>query len=199
MTEFEALYCQCLLTRIHFVQPCLHSLVHLLHEVVRLSLLICSSQWTLEHTIGNLGEEIKQHSNPFANLSQQGIRHARVNTLKAMILDLDLDRATMGALPRGSKDMGNGYVLLHAHEAEPRPLCACETVALRELLPSALREGDISVHCWAKLRLPTGQNCYSVWKEKEKPLEKCRTTRNVKVRSIPVILVLPLYSLLTLL
>jgi len=36
-----------------------------------------------------------------------------------------------------------------------------------------------------------------VWKEKEKPLEKCRTARNVKVCSIPVITVLPLYSLLT--
>ena len=50
---------------------------------------------------------------------------------------------------------------------------------------------------WAKLRLPTGQNCYSAWKEKEKPLEKRRTARNVKVRCTSVTLVLPLYSLLT--
>ncbi len=57
--EFESLYCQRLPTRIHFVWPCLHSLVHLPCEFVRLSLPICSSQWTLEHTIGNLGEEIK--------------------------------------------------------------------------------------------------------------------------------------------
>ncbi|KAH9074395.1 hypothetical protein EDB83DRAFT_2203920, partial [Lactarius deliciosus] len=34
---------------------------------------------------------------------------------------------------------------------------------------------------WAKLRIPTGQNCYSAWKEKEKPLEKRRTARNVKL------------------
>ena len=34
---------------------------------------------------------------------------------------------------------------------------------------------------WAKLHIPTGQNCYSTWKEKEKPLEKCCTARNIKV------------------
>ena len=170
--------------------------MHLPREVVRLGPPICSSQWTLERTIGNLGEEIKQHSNPFANLSQRGIRRAQVNALKAMIPDLDLDRAATGALPRGSKDLGNGYVLLCACEAEPRPLWDCEADALREFLPSAPREGDIPVRRWAKLRLPTGQNCYSAWKEKEKPLEKRRTARNVKVRTIPVILVLPLYFLL---
>ena len=122
VTEFESLYCQRLPTRIHFVRPCLHSLVHLPREVVRLGPPICSSQWTLERTIGNLGEEIKQHSNPFANLSQRGIRRAQVNALKAMILDLDLDRTVKGVLPHGSKDLGNGYILLCACEAEPHPL-----------------------------------------------------------------------------
>src|SRR5712672_2495659 len=68
--EFELLYCQWKETQIHFVRPCLHSLVHLPTEVVRFGPPLCSSQWTLERTIGNLGEEIKQHSNPFANLSQ---------------------------------------------------------------------------------------------------------------------------------
>ena len=116
--------------------------MHLLHEVVRLGLPICSSQWTLERTIRNLGEEIKQHSNPFANLSQRGIRHAQVNALKAMVPDLDLDRTTKGDLPRSSKDLGNGFVLLRAREAEPRPLRDCEADALREFLPSAPREGE---------------------------------------------------------
>ena len=68
--EFELLYCQCMPTHIHFIRPCMHSLVHLPHEVLRIGPPICSSQWTLECTIGNLGKEIKQHSNPFANLSQ---------------------------------------------------------------------------------------------------------------------------------
>jgi hypothetical protein len=63
--------------------------------------------------IGNLGEEIKQHSNPFANLSQHGIRHARVNALKAMIPDLEQSKATED-LPRGAINLGNGYILLCA-------------------------------------------------------------------------------------
>jgi hypothetical protein len=68
--EFEIIYCQCLAMWIHFVWPCIHTLMHLPHKVIRLGPPICSSQWTLECTIGNLGEEIKQHSNPFSNLSQ---------------------------------------------------------------------------------------------------------------------------------
>jgi hypothetical protein len=61
--------------------------------------------------IGNLGKEIKQHSNPFANLSQRGIRHAQVNAIKAMIPDLEQNKATKG-LPHGAIDLEEGYVLL---------------------------------------------------------------------------------------
>ena len=110
--EFEIIYCQCLATRIHFVWPCIHSLMHLPHKVIRLGPSICSSQWTLERTIRNLGEEIKQHSNLFANLSQRGIRRAQANALMAMIPDLDLKRTTKAALPRGSRDVGGGVILL---------------------------------------------------------------------------------------
>ena len=179
--EFEILYCQRLPTRIHFVRPCIHSLVHLPREVIRLGPPICSSQWTLERTIGNLGEEIKQHSNPFANLSQRGIRRARVNALKAMIPDLDAEGTTEECLPQGSKDVGQGYVLLRAREEEARPLRNCEGKALCEFLGIAQSAADVHVRRWAKLRIPTGQNCYSAWKELERPIEKRRTARNVKV------------------
>jgi hypothetical protein len=43
-------------------------------------------------------------------------------------------------------------------------------------------EGDIFVRWWARLRIPTGQNCNSAWKELDKPLEERRTARMVKVR-----------------
>src|SRR6266702_576407 len=175
--EFEIVYCQRQATRIHFVRPCIHSLLHLPREVVRLGPPVCSSQWTLECTIRNLGEEIKQHSNPFANLSQRGIRRARVNALKAMIPDLDEDCGH--SLPRGSKDLGDGFVLLRARDTNPYTLRDCEADALRDLLPST--PPDVSVRRWAKLQVPTGQNCYSAWKEKQKPLEKRRTARNIKV------------------
>jgi hypothetical protein len=179
--EFEILYCQRLPTRIHFVRPCIHSLVHLPREVIRIGPPICSSQWTLERTIGNLGKEIKQHSNPFANLSQRGIRRARINALKAMIPDLDVDGATEEHLPQGCKDVGNGYLLLRAREEEARPLRDCETKALCEFLGIATATNEICVHRWAKLRIPTGQNCYSSWKELQRPIERRRTARNVKV------------------
>ena len=179
--EYEMIYCQRLATRIHFMRPCIHSLVHLPHEVVRLGPPICSSQWTLERTIGNLGEEIKQHSNPFANLSQRGIRCARTNALVAMMPDLDLERTTKAALPRGSREVGGGFILLRPREEAPRALRDCEAAALQEFFPSARIGDQVCVHRWAKLRIPTGQNCYTAWKELEKPLEKRRTARNVKV------------------
>ena len=179
--EFEMLYCQRLPTRIHFVRPCIHSLIHLPREVIRIGPPVCSSQWTLERTIGNLGEEIKQHSNPFANLSQRGIRRARVNALKAMIPDLDIDGTTEESSPLGCKDVGQGYLLPRAREEEARPLRECEGKALCDFLGIAPSTTDIHVQRWAKLRIPTGQNCYTAWKELEKPIERRQTARNVKV------------------
>ena len=182
--EYEVIYCQRLSTRIHFVWPCIHSVVHLPRKVLRLGPPVCSSQWTLERTIGNLGEEIKQPSNPFANLSQRGIRRARVNALKALIPDLAPDKTDAYSLPRGARDLGDSFILLCAREEVPSPLRDCEADALRDLLPAAQIEDEICVRRWAKLRLPTGQNCYSTWKETQKPIEKCHTARNVKVCSI---------------
>jgi hypothetical protein len=112
--EYEIIYCQCLSTWIHFVQLCIHSVVHLPHEVLHLGPPVCSLQWMLERMIGNLGEEIKQPSNPFANLSQRGIRHAQVNALKALIPDLAPDRDDANHLPRGARDIGDGFILLRA-------------------------------------------------------------------------------------
>ena len=58
-------------------------------EVVRVGPGGYYTQWMMERTIGNLGKEIKQPSNPFANLSQCGIHRSQVNALKAMIPDLE--------------------------------------------------------------------------------------------------------------
>jgi len=163
--EFEIIYCQRLATRIHFVRPCMHSLVHLPQEVIRIGPPICSSQWALERTIGNLGEEINQPSNPFSNLSQCGIRWAQTNTLIAMIPDLPVDSPSEGLLLRGSKDLGDGFVLLRARKGKSSTLQECEAEALCDFLPTLQRGAEIPVIRWAKLRLPTGQNCNSAWKE----------------------------------
>jgi hypothetical protein len=149
--EFEVIYCQRLSTRIHFVRPCVHSLVHLPREVIRLGPPVCSSQWILERTIGNLGEEIKQPSNPFANLSQHGIRCARVNALKALIPNLTPDKKDASSLPRGARDLGDSFVLMRAREEVPCPLGDCKADALRDFLPGARMGDEICVHRWAKL------------------------------------------------
>ena len=178
--QFEIIYCKRLATRIHFVRPCIHSLVHLPQEVVRIGPPICSSQWTLERTIGNLGEEIKQHSNPFSNLSQRGVRRAQVNAITAMIPDL-CSLGSSETRPSRGNDFGDGFILLRPRERKPTPLRNLEAEALCNFFPTVQRGVEISVVRWAKLRLPTGQNCNSSWKELQKPLEKRRTARNVKV------------------
>ena len=88
--EYKTLFCQWRIDRIHFVRPCVHLCNHLTAEAMGVGSPICSSQWTMEWTIGNLGQEIRQPSDPFSNLVQQGIQCCQVNTLKALVPTLDL-------------------------------------------------------------------------------------------------------------
>ena len=69
--QFELLYYQHKMSQLHFVHPCIHALVHLVPEHFRIGSLTEVSQWTMERTIGNLGEEIRSHSDPYANLTQR--------------------------------------------------------------------------------------------------------------------------------
>lgn len=71
--DFELLYYQHKTERLHFVHQSIHALTHLASEVIRFGPLICSLQWTIERTISNLGQEIRQPSQPYANLSQRGV------------------------------------------------------------------------------------------------------------------------------
>jgi len=181
--EFELLYYQQRVDRLHFVRPSIHTLRHVAPEVLRVGPLVCSSQWTLEQTIGNLGEEIRQPSNPFANLSQCGIRRCQINALKAMVPDLD---PPVNTLPRGAKDIGDGYVLLRAMEKYPRCVRECEAVVFRVYMrqtegPDVSDDWCPSVSRWARLQLPNGSTAWSAWKEKQKPLERSRIARVVKV------------------
>ena len=74
--------------RIHFIRPCVHQVVHPISETIRKGPPISYAQWTMERTIGNLGQEIQQPSNPYANLAQEGVRRCRVNSLLAAIPEL---------------------------------------------------------------------------------------------------------------
>lgn len=180
--EFEDLYYQRRHSRIHFVRPCLHTLIHAAPEVLRVGPGIIASQWTMERAIGDFTGEIRLPSNPYANLSRRAARRCQVNALKAMVPDLEQPSE---GIPRGAKDLGDGYILLRAREKNPSIVSGLEAIALRDYcsdngqpLPDTY---SFKITRWARLRLPTGQVSRSAWKEKLKPVSQVRMARNVKV------------------
>ena len=56
--------------QIHFVWQSIHLLMHIGLETFQIGPLACYAQWTLETAIGNLGHEICQDCDLFANLTQ---------------------------------------------------------------------------------------------------------------------------------
>jgi hypothetical protein len=169
--------------RIHFCRQSLHALLHIVPEIVRVGPGVYYTQWTMERTIGNLGEEIKQPSKPYANLSQRGVRRCQVNALKAMIPDLEGDT---NKLSRGAVDLGNGYVLLRARDKTASELSGEMETAVRAYFRDAVGDLAIDTHLrvtrWSRLRLPNGQIARSNWKESLKTIAHVRIARQVSVR-----------------
>lgn len=180
--EFELIYYQRRADRIHFCRQSLHALLHIAPEVARVGPGVYYTQWTMERTIGNLGEEIKQPSKPYANLSQRGVRRSQVNALKAMVPDFERDT---DKLPRGAVDLGNGYVLLRARDETARELFGEERRAVLTYFETVVSDIDIDPHPrvtrWSRLRLPNGQIARSAWKESLKAIEHVRIARQVAV------------------
>jgi hypothetical protein len=187
--EFENLYYQRRADRLHFCRPCIHTLAHTCEEVTRVGPGAYSTQFTMERTIGNLGQEIRQPSNPFANLAQRALRRSQVNALINIYPELD---STAQHLPSHSKDLGRGLVLLRPRDGYPATICGpagaiiSQVVNTSEVL-SRVSE-DLSeeaskprVRRWGRLRLPNGQVARSVWCESRRAHDKVRVTCNVKV------------------
>ncbi|KAF5368205.1 hypothetical protein D9757_011314 [Collybiopsis confluens] len=172
--EYEHFYYQRREDRIHFCRPCIHTIAaHACPEVVRVGPGAYSTQFPMERTIGDLGQELKQPSNPYANLAERALRRAQVNALKAMFPTLDPNTS----LPRGALDMGNGLVMLRPREGCLHRVEEEESRVLLEFF------GDDMVRRWGRLRLPNGQIARSRFCEtdvlkKRKP----RVTRNVLLR-----------------
>lgn len=168
VTEFEELYIQRKVTRIHFARQCIHSLLHVCPEIIRVGPAACYAQWTMERTIGSLGQEIHQHSNPFMNISQRGLLRAQINALYSIYPDLK---------PHDNKqpseadfDIGGGMILLHAHDEYPTTLEGVEAEILKNFLEE-LHGNRVSeqwsprVIRWSRLQLSNGQIVRSRWKE----------------------------------
>jgi hypothetical protein len=178
--EFEILYYKHDLMCLHFIQPCIHALTHIVPEHFRIGSLTELSQWTMEQTIGNLGEEIRLHSDPYANLSQRVIEQACANALYALAPDLF---HVTEKLPTSACDIRENYVLLGPckhHEMDVLTLEAFKKFS--DLHCWRIKAGDsLSIDRFARLLLPNGQIARSWWHEKKWPAEKVRISRNVKV------------------
>lgn len=108
---------------------------------------IIYSQWSMERTIGNLGEEIWQHSNPFANLAQCGLRRSQINALKAILPDFD---SPDYILPRGALDIGDSYAMLTATQTVPTAVWPCKATVLQVYLAGVDPSIHAAVQCKVK-------------------------------------------------
>lgn len=181
--DYERLYYQGKSARLHFVRQSIHGLLHLSPGIPDYGPLGLLAQWTMERTIGNLTEEIRQPSNAFMNLAERCVIRAQVNAIKSMYPQLQ--DAPVKTHPDGAQSLGDGYYLLHAKDNCPREVRPCEEVAIKNYYASMGRPVDPNWHPrvtrWARLEIPTQQIARSLWKESKKPLEQTRMARNVKV------------------
>ena len=180
VVEFEVLYYQWKPERLHFVRQCVHALTHLGPETFRLGPPSLSAQWTMERMIGYLGSLIKQPSNPFANLAEQAKKVAEVNALVAIYPGFERKKKD----PRGSIDLGGGFLLLGPKDNKAVVFSPAEQTALNNFylnLPNAEPVPRRTFYRWARLQLPTLQVARSYWKEVVRSSRSARTDRNLKV------------------
>lgn len=171
--EFEDLYYQRKESCIHFVRQSVHMLTHIGPETLRAGPLSCYAQWTLETAIGNLGREIRQDRDLFANLTQRAILRAQVNSLQARFpkLQLEYQGVNSSSVPKNGRvfEGYDGYAMLPRHKVRPTPLSEDELAALmdywqRQAWPIQ-GSWQNAVCRWAKLWLPNGQKACSIWSE----------------------------------
>lgn len=181
MVEFEAMYYRRQPDRVHFVRQSIHVLCHTASELQRIGPGICSSQFPMERTIGNLTQELRLHSAPYANLSQRGLLRCMLNSARAMLPELGIPSEQKSS----GVDVGNGYRLLPKRDPSPQPIFDLEKAALYTFLRASNEDmrGNFSPRLlrWARLRLPNGQIARSRFKEHGKSLQNLRVTRNIKV------------------
>lgn len=143
--QFEDIYIEGREYCLHFTCQSGHMPLHLPYEVERIGPGIIYLQWPIEHTIGNIEEEMKQHSNAFANMQQYGIQRCQVNTLKAMVLDLDL---SSGSCPKCGIGLESRYLLLGPLDSTWHHIHPHELEALKKYKESC---GDIIADDWNPL------------------------------------------------
>lgn len=116
--------------------------------------------------IGILGQEIRQPSNPFQNLSERGLRRARINALQNIIPDLVKPPHSI----RISADLGNGFILIGPQDPESHMVHADFIPAFHAYFTSLgiIFNPDWVPYLrrWAHVKLPNEQFVRTAWKEK---------------------------------
>ncbi len=87
----------------------------------------------MERTIGNLGEEIQLHSDPYGNVTWRAIERAQEIATKAMFPLLMLIK---DPVPTGALDLGHSYFLLG-----PQELVRMENIVLKAFKTFAKKKG----------------------------------------------------------
>ena len=114
----------------------------------------------METVISNLGSKIQQDRDPYANLAQCAVLWAQLNSLKALVPNLETSPQTALTLFNGH-DFSDGYFLLPRCKNGPKPLIEPEINALKIYWDaqgwSDFDKWPKAVARWACLRLPNGQ------------------------------------------
>jgi hypothetical protein len=172
--EYETLYYQRRVDRLHFCRPSLHTLLHCAHEATRVGPGAFNSQFTMERSIGDLVKDIRQHSNPLANLCEIALRQSQLNALKTIHPVFDYDKSS--EIPKYARDLHNGYYLLRPRDRSPFTVTNVHQV---DIIQDELHTNKIIR--WGRIRLPTGQIARSLMSESRRRSVQKRNSRNVKV------------------
>ena len=132
----------------------------------------------MERTIGNLGQEIQQPSNPYANLAQEGAQHCKINALLTILPELECMPLRKSF---ASVDLGGGFTLKSMREATASLPTGQDARAITTYLES-LGQEIAPIRRWARLQLPNGQIAQSAWQETLKKTNDLQVSCNVKVR-----------------
>jgi hypothetical protein len=147
------------------------------------------SRSILETAIGNLGQEICQDRDIYANLTQRAILHAQVNSFRARFprIQVEVHRGA-SSCAREFEDCP-GYALLPHHENHPTPLLEDELDTFLAYWCEQgwpIQEAWTNRVCrWAKLQLPNGQKACSTWHESNIVMKfRCRSCVEVNFRDM---------------
>jgi len=97
--------------------------------------------------------------------------------------------------PRGSKDIGDGYLLLGPKDTSAYDPSPPEQTAIDSFFSCRQNIHQGTLYRWGRLKIPSGQIARSRWKELERCSDMARADRNVKVRGL-ILLKVSLYALM---